>query len=262
MKETTQEVVEVQEETNVDEKKWCVYMHTSPSGKRYIGITSKNPPELRWENGYGYRRHEHFWNAIDLYGWKNFKHEILFNNLTLSEAQDKEVELIAYFKSDQRAFGYNVEPGGGAVNGMSKETRNKISAAHIGLHQGENNYFYGIHMYGSENPFYGKKHTKESKRKMSEARTGFSNWQCKPVYSPELNRVFWGAKAVENEFGVGRSRITAKCKGKDPYRIGLMVNGKYILTTWLYATDAIEQQHITQQQLDNYLNELKKEIDT
>ena len=33
---------------NIDEKCFTVYMHTSPNGKRYIGITSKNPPEKRW----------------------------------------------------------------------------------------------------------------------------------------------------------------------------------------------------------------------
>lgn len=35
-------------------KKYCVYMHTSPSEKRYIGITSQSP-EARWrKNGAGY----------------------------------------------------------------------------------------------------------------------------------------------------------------------------------------------------------------
>lgn len=35
--------------------KWCVYIHTSPSGKKYIGITSQNP-QKRWQNGKGYLR--------------------------------------------------------------------------------------------------------------------------------------------------------------------------------------------------------------
>lgn len=255
---TENKIIEVQEDTQVDEKKWCVYMHTSPSEKRYIGITSKNPPELRWENGYGYRRHTHFWNAISLYGWENFKHEILFDCLTLAEAQSKEKELIAFYKSDDREFGYNIEPGGGPASGMSEETRRKISIAHIGLHKGEKNNFYGVHMCGQENPFYGKKHTEKSKKKMSELRSGHKNWQCKAVYSPELNQIFWGAKAVEIEFGVGRSRITANCTGRDISRVGIMVNGERILTTWMYATEAIKQEYITQKQLDDYLIEIKK----
>ena len=36
-----------------EEKCYTVYMHTSPSGKRYIGITSMKPTE-RLRNGGGY----------------------------------------------------------------------------------------------------------------------------------------------------------------------------------------------------------------
>lgn len=254
------EVADDVEET-IDDKKWCVYCHISPSNKRYIGITSKNPPNKRWENGYGYRRHEHFWNAIKLYGWNNFRHEILFTDLDYEDACNKEVELIALFKSDQREFGYNVEPGGGSGHGMSAETRRKISQSRIGLQAGEKNYFFGVRMTEKDNPFYGKKHSAESKEKMSSARKGPKNKQCKPVYSPELNRIFWGAKEVENEFGVGRNRITANCTGKDTCRVGIIIDEQRILTTWMYATDAIQQKYITQNQLDNYLDELKKEID-
>ena len=79
---------EIIEETNND-RCYIVYMHTSPSGKRYIGITSKNPPEKRWLNGRGYRN-EYIKNVIQKYGWDNFEHEILFNCLTKSEAEQKE----------------------------------------------------------------------------------------------------------------------------------------------------------------------------
>lgn len=268
---TVEGVIEVQEDTNVDEeKKWCVYCHTNKTnGKKYFGITSKNPPSLRWENGYGYRRQTRFWNAIQKYGWDNFEHEIITNNLTLEEANSREVELISKFKSDQREFGYNIEPGGGASNGLSIETREKISKSHIGMHAGEKNYFYDIHMCGEENPFYGCKHSNESKKKMSESRKGFKNWQCKPVYSPEIDRIFWGAKAVENEFGVGRSRVTAQCRNKDPYGIGIIIDEQRIMTTWLYVYDqyqenetmiqgAITLGYITEEQVNEYLNSLKE----
>lgn len=32
---------------------WSVYKHTSPSGKVYIGITSRDPTK-RWANRWGY----------------------------------------------------------------------------------------------------------------------------------------------------------------------------------------------------------------
>lgn len=56
---------------------YIVYRHTSPSGKVYIGITSRQP-EQRWLNGNGYKDSPKFYNAIKKYGWDNFNHEILF----------------------------------------------------------------------------------------------------------------------------------------------------------------------------------------
>ena len=41
-----------------DTKLYYVYKHTSPSGKVYIGITSKHPPERRWANGNGYKKNQ------------------------------------------------------------------------------------------------------------------------------------------------------------------------------------------------------------
>ena len=77
---------------------YTVYKHTSPSGKVYIGITSKNVKE-RWNYGQGYRNNEHFWRAIQKYGWKSIEHTILYENLTKSQACEKEKELIAFYKS-------------------------------------------------------------------------------------------------------------------------------------------------------------------
>ncbi len=68
---------------------YCVYKHTSPNGKVYIGITRQNPIK-RWMNGKGYAHNTHFYNAILKYGWSNFRHEILFTGLTREDACQKE----------------------------------------------------------------------------------------------------------------------------------------------------------------------------
>lgn len=83
----------------------------------------------RWLNGYGYSKKTQFkmYNAIQKYGWENIKHEILFENLTKEEAEEKEIELIAQYKSNQIQFGYNTENGGNSVGKLSQETREKIS---------------------------------------------------------------------------------------------------------------------------------------
>lgn len=103
---------------------FCVYKHTSPSGKVYVGITSQKP-ERRWQRGFGYVENSHFYSAIQKYGWDNFKHEILFENLTKEEAEVKEIELIAQYKSSDRKYGYNISNGGG-INYPSEEGRQRL----------------------------------------------------------------------------------------------------------------------------------------
>lgn len=44
-------------------KDYCVYKHTLPNNKVYIGIT-KQIPSLRWANGRGYKHSNYFYNAI------------------------------------------------------------------------------------------------------------------------------------------------------------------------------------------------------
>lgn len=107
---------------------YCVYKHTNLiNNKIYIGITSQNPPEKRWMNGFGYQGNKHFWRAIQKFGWDNFKHEILFYNLTKQEACKKEIELIAYFNSTDERYGYNVSHGGEAVaQGLKRSEETKM----------------------------------------------------------------------------------------------------------------------------------------
>lgn len=113
---------------NEEKRNYCVYKHTSPSNKVYIGITIN--PKQRWSaNGKQYISNQHFTRAINKYGWNNFKHEILFDNLTINEAKSKEIELIAYYDSTNPLKGYNISLGGDI---MSESTRKKLSKARKG----------------------------------------------------------------------------------------------------------------------------------
>lgn len=108
-----------------------VYKHTFPNNKVYIGIT-KQKPIKRWKNGTGYKNNEYITNAIKKYGWQNIKHEILFSNLEKEEAEKKEIELISFFSSADRKYGYNIQLGGNANKGITEETRKKMRLSHIG----------------------------------------------------------------------------------------------------------------------------------
>ena len=109
-------------DTQTDTLKYIIYKHTSPSGKVYIGIT-KNSPNSRWSNGNGYKTQQLFYRAIKKYGWNNFSHEILFENLSHDEACKKEIELIKFYKLQK--LSYNQTDGGEGFLGFSKPGWNK-----------------------------------------------------------------------------------------------------------------------------------------
>lgn len=113
---------------------YSVYKHTSPSGKVYIGITSLSVYE-RWANGNGYRTQKVFWRAIKKYGWDNFKHEVLFTDMSKEDAKLKEIELIDFYKSNctkwqNPTYGYNSTDGGDLRESgftLSEDTKQRIS---------------------------------------------------------------------------------------------------------------------------------------
>lgn len=115
-----------------EELKFYVYKHTCQNGKCYIGITSQKPVSRWGSKGQKYKKCPYFYKAILKYGWENIKHEILFEGLNKEDAENKEIELIANFRSNEDKFGYNILVGGklGTVGtSVSEETRRKISEA-------------------------------------------------------------------------------------------------------------------------------------
>ncbi len=142
----------------MSDRKYVVYKHTSPSGKVYIGITSRTP-EARWRGGKGYRRHTRFGRTVKKYGWENFAHEILAEILSADEAKNAEMVLIKFYNSTNSKFGYNATLGGDGCTGCfpSDESRQKMSKHHADIR-------------GVNNPMFGKNHTPEARRKMSETK--------------------------------------------------------------------------------------------
>lgn len=139
----------------MSEDNCAVYMHVNLiNGKRYFGITIQEP-EKRWKNGYGYYRNAHFMNAIKKYGWDNFGHFVLYENIPIKIAKNIEEMLIKQHMSYDRRFGYN-RTYGGELEKPNNETRRKISEST----KGKNHYLYGKH------------HSNETREKISEALKG------------------------------------------------------------------------------------------
>lgn len=162
-----------------------VYKHTFPNNKVYIGIT-KRKPETRWRNGEGYTG-QCVYSAILKYGWSNIQHEILFENLTYEEACEKEILLIALYKSNQREFGYNIDKGGHSQLGLSEETKRKIGEKAKISNQKRSSEFYKA--IGKKNK--GKKHSLETKQKIHKSCVEATKHISKPVVmiDPETKEI-------------------------------------------------------------------------
>ena len=82
-------------------------MHTSPCNKYYVGITDQEP-EKYWRNGKVYENNIYFADAIKKYGWCNFRHEIMTDDITEEEAKKCRNFIIEKLQSNNFMYGYNV----------------------------------------------------------------------------------------------------------------------------------------------------------
>lgn len=238
-------------------KKYIVYKHVNKfNNKIYIGITSQKPNK-RWQNGYGYKDNQHFYRAIKKYGWDNFDHEILYENLEENEALEKEKELIQFYKSNNCDYGYNKDNGGtvGKLSPeaiekvrqwhlgrkLSEETKQKISDHHKGLYAGQNN------------PMYGKHHTEEAKKKMSDYAKNHTGWKHSEETKQKIGEKHKG-KTVSQETcqKLSQARIGKKYTEEQKLKlrnkntipvIQLTLDGKFV-GAYISAAEASRQLNI------------------
>lgn len=102
---------------------YCIYRHTSPSGKAYIGQTCDYARRIAAHKGMSLCRA--FYNAVKKYGFDSFKHEILIDGLTLEEANLLEDFFIVEHNT-LSPHGYNLKTGGG--NGAYSEESKRLMA--------------------------------------------------------------------------------------------------------------------------------------
>ena len=121
------------------------------NNKKYIG-QSKNINHRKSEHFSRLRNNKHSnsylqksWNK---YGEENFKFYILAE-CEIYELDELEKYYISFFNTMNKNYGYNRESGGNRKKFLSEETKLKISQSHIDVS-------------GANNPFYNKKHSKES----------------------------------------------------------------------------------------------------
>lgn len=228
----------------IENGNYCVYIHTSPSGKRYVGMTGQKP-EKRWgKNGSHYLKKEKngdymhiaFARAILKYGWDNIEHEVVASNLTREEACNFEKLLIEKLNTKNRNYGYNLKDGG-TGGGFSEETLKKMSESHKGIKQSEETIKKRAEkLRGSNNPNYGKPMSEEQRKKISDSRSGENSYMYGKHFNEEIKQKMresqktqmivqydlqWNVIKVWNsisnagrELGISVANISACCRNK------------------------------------------------
>ena len=239
---------------------YTVYMHVSPSNKRYYGITSQEP-KRRWRKGNAYKHNDYFTRAIEKHGWNNFQHIIIAKGLDKETAEWLEIELIKEWDTTNRGKGYNILKGGDITDNplrgknhhnygkpMSQGQKDKISKTRIesGVAKGKNNPNYGKHF--SEESIKKMKDTKRNKteeekeewknnisnsRIKSGCAKGKNNPSAKTIICLTTNEIFYTMKDASEKYNCCDSGISLCCKGKRKSN-GRLEDGTPLV--WRYLT--------------------------
>lgn len=201
---------------------YTVYQHKNlKNGKSYIGMTSREP-KYRWNNGNGYKNNSKMWKDIQNSDWnKDWEHNIIGKFEDKQEALNAEEMFIWLFDSTNE--GYNTSTYDSSHYKRTEKTRKKISEAL----SGEKAYWYGKHhseeskkrisdnhadFSGEKHPMFGKHHSEETKKKMSESRgvNGILQFSKEGEFIAEYPSLHEASRIT----GCNKGNICSCCKGK------------------------------------------------
>lgn len=208
-----------------------IYMHKNKiNGKVYIGQTSQSL-NRRWNNGNGYSSCPYLCRAIEKYGWDNFEHILLNDNLSKEDADKFEKFYIQKYESYKPEYGYNISLGGSGLSGATKYKdiyKYTLDGYFIKHYKDiaeilEENPNYDSHIirdvcdekYSQAYNFQWRKYYKEKVENVKEHKANIGN--TKIVYQYDLNGVFIqkynDIKEASELTGFARSGISKACNG-------------------------------------------------
>ena len=174
-----------------------IYMWTSPCGKSYIGQSvNLNRRKKTFINFSKYRHGKIYYARKKYCKESDWTYKVL-EYCDVDKLDEREQYYIELY--DTMNNGYNSDTGGHLNRKLSNEARQKFS--------------------GSGNPFYGKHHTEEQKRKLSELRKGENNYFYGKHHTEEQKRKL--SEAMKGRY-VGEKNPNSKAV------IQLSKNGEFI----------------------------------
>lgn len=189
-----------------------IYKWTSPSGKYYIGQAVNL--KRRYNDFLNFKRlytskGSAIDNAREKYNSKDLWNYEILEECTKENLDELEIKYIELLDSTNSRIGYNSTKGGDGTVGKAWGTEKQKQAV-------KNRRTYK----GTENPNYGKHHTDEAKKKISDSRKGIkpTNIPTKPVIQLTLDNkeiTTWNSiTEAANALGCDKSTIMRVCQGK------------------------------------------------
>ena len=177
------------------------------NGKIYIGSSIHVNKRLEeHKNTLKNNNHHniHLQRAWNKYGEESFSFEIIeTTEVDINILRQREQYWMDYYKSYDLNIGYNISHSAIGNSGyeISEEAKEKIRKKTT----------------GELNHFYGKHHTEETKKKMSENHadvSGGNHPRATPVLCIELNIKFDCTREAERQLNINHAHISACCKGQ------------------------------------------------
>jgi len=179
---------------------YTIYRLESPSGKQYIGYTAGDVQKRFAEHVRDSTRencqYRKIARAIKKYNPQNWKIEIIDTYSLREDALAAECAMIE--EHDTFTNGYNMTRGG---DGVDSETASQIKQAYWDSERSEKQRKENSDRFKNNNPgadWTGRKHSEESKRKISEAKTGTKASDETKIKMSESKKAAWASGAFDN----------------------------------------------------------------
>lgn len=213
------------------------------NGKVYIGQTIQSLKSRKRDHRNKVDRlsNLYLYRAFKKYGFAAFEWQEIDQAISKTELDEKEKFYIERFQAVDREYGYNMTCGGeggkqteevrrriGASNRgrvKSEEERKKLSISLKGKYTKEKASWWGRKhtdeqkrkiseaQLGAKNHMYGKKASEETRQKKSEAIRGEKHWNHKTVINLDSGEIYVSALEASEKTGVDNSSIGKCCKG-------------------------------------------------